>query len=1424
MAPGVTLYIANAMEWGELKDVVNWMKREGVQVVNFSIGYNLNAPGDGTSLPGPSNRPHVIATINDAVSNDIFWVNAVGNDGENTWFGDYMGGNASKFDQDGDGYISFFDRQEINGIRLKRGQQTTIEVRWQGSWRSSTQPCLLEADVIGPDSRNRTEVWAGVEHQREGRLVPYYTILFTPPVYVPAPGEEVETNQYKYGYYYLALDRFKDNADGTRSEQCPISARPDWIQMQNYHNDAGEVSFTKNEGTDLNFIHTYNGPNFGQIGVPSEINNPGTVAVGAADLNGTSLRGIDVISNKGPTNYGSLRPDLVGVHDMGASGGDTHGTSFAAPQVAGMAALVLGKYKTGWGDQYTPEILADWLRRTAAQQTESSPNNTDPNHIWGHGFAKLPNPTPTVDFGLGITSIRENNNETFTLTTNVTGTNNIWVKASNSNVGFGGRCTGARDAALGNNSQLTLRGCSEGETLLHIYRQDGGLSTSKRPGSRILLRVYEINVTAAPPVLDAPPAPAGLDIDSATATSLQASWSSVANTTKYRLQYRRSGSGSWTTASSSITGTRYRVSGLSCGRTYEFQVAAYGNGTDYGALWGPYSSTRGGTTSGCLPLPPAPSVTVGFPERTSLLVSWDSVANTTKYRVQYRRGNSGGWNTATDDATGASHRVTGLTCGTSYQIRVTAYGDGTVYDDDWGIPSAINTVSTDVCPDPVFNPSSYSADLPENTPLHSEVVRVTATDPNPGDVVSYSITGGNTGDTFGIGASSGAITLAAELDRSETSAYRLTVEARDPAGNTDTATVRITVGPPQLPEVAAPTQVRRESSTPTQVTVRWDAVAGASRYRLEYRPVGASSWLLSTANATTLSHPVSGLSCATSYEFQVTAHGDGVEAHPDWGRPSAVATLETSICPDPYFINEPYSFDVGENAGVGAYVGRVTALDPNPGDVVTYRIGSGNGAGKFAIDGSSGNITVAASLEGLANRSYTLGVTARDAAGHSDTTSVRINVVENVAPAPENVAGLVLRRNHIALSWDVVADTIKYRVQYRRSGDTDWSTASDTIEERFHTVYGLECDTAYQFQVSAYSDGSNYVAGWGITSPPVAASTTDCEEPVFDEEEYSFTVFSNARPQKVVGTVRATDPSTNPILRYSIVSGNEAGKFAINGNSGAITTTRRLDTHPVVRSYYLMVQVEDNTQQTDATVVGITVNNPVTVNFGQAQQTVAEEGGSVSVTVALDAAPGVELTIPLVVTEHNGLTGADYSGVPSSVSLGAQETSASFSVSIVDDSVDDDGESLEIAFGTLPDGVRLGSPAATTIAIEDNDEVPVEVTVWSANLTVGSYGASMGYDRGSQGTPGGGISDDSLDWEGRTYRVNKLTLRPVTSGLTLELSKSLPARSEGWVLHIGNSTYDLGRAKNRRFTWQALGEHWFVGQRLEVRITYLATS
>ena len=110
---------------------------------------------------------------------------------------------------------------------------------------------------------------------------------------------------------------------------------------------------------------------------------------------------------------------------------------------------------------------------------------------------------------------------------------------------------------------------------------------------------------------------------------------------------------------------------------------------------------------------------------------------------------------------------------------------------------------------------------------------------------------------------------------------------------------------------------------------------------------------------------------------------------------------------------------------------------------------------------------------------------------------------------------------------------------------------------------------------------------------------------------------------------------------------------------------------------------------------------PVTVSFGAATYTAREGGSGASVSVELDATPGRSVTIPLVVTRVGGATTADYSGVPASVTFGANETRKTFTVMAVDDTTDDAGESLSIGFGTLPANVSAGSPAV--VALDDDD-------------------------------------------------------------------------------------------------------------------------
>ena len=111
---------------------------------------------------------------------------------------------------------------------------------------------------------------------------------------------------------------------------------------------------------------------------------------------------------------------------------------------------------------------------------------------------------------------------------------------------------------------------------------------------------------------------------------------------------------------------------------------------------------------------------------------------------------------------------------------------------------------------------------------------------------------------------------------------------------------------------------------------------------------------------------------------------------------------------------------------------------------------------------------------------------------------------------------------------------------------------------------------------------------------------------------------------------------------------------------------------------------------------------PVEVSFGSAAYTAVEGGSSATVQVRLDRAPGREVQVPLTTTRR-GASSADFSGVPGSVVFGAAQTVRSFTVTATDDSDDDDGESLDIGFGTLPDAVTAGSPASATVQLEDDD-------------------------------------------------------------------------------------------------------------------------
>ena len=101
---------------------------------------------------------------------------------------------------------------------------------------------------------------------------------------------------------------------------------------------------------------------------------------------------------------------------------------------------------------------------------------------------------------------------------------------------------------------------------------------------------------------------------------------------------------------------------------------------------------------------------------------------------------------------------------------------------------------TDVNEAPYFIDNVYAArTIDENGSAGTDVARVHAEDLE-GDSITYSITGGNTGNKFTINSSNGLIETAGALDYETTSSYTLTVTATDEHNATGTTTITVNVG------------------------------------------------------------------------------------------------------------------------------------------------------------------------------------------------------------------------------------------------------------------------------------------------------------------------------------------------------------------------------------------------------------------------------------------------------------------------------------------------------------------------------------------------------------------------------------------------------------------------------------------------------
>ena len=108
-------------------------------------------------------------------------------------------------------------------------------------------------------------------------------------------------------------------------------------------------------------------------------------------------------------------------------------------------------------------------------------------------------------------------------------------------------------------------------------------------------------------------------------------------------------------------------------------------------------------------------------------------------------------------------------------------------------------------------------------------------------------------------------------------------------------------------------------------------------------------------------------------------------------------TADPGCGPAPTFGEASYAFAVAEDAAAAAAVGTVAATGTGD-DAVSYAITAGNDAGAFGIDGSTGALTVAGSLDFETTTRYSLTVQAVQATSLPATVSVAITITDAAEP------------------------------------------------------------------------------------------------------------------------------------------------------------------------------------------------------------------------------------------------------------------------------------------------------------------------------------------------------------------------------------------------------------------------------------------
>ncbi|KAJ8301925.1 hypothetical protein KUTeg_020912 [Tegillarca granosa] len=478
--------------------------------------------------------------------------------------------------------------------------------------------------------------------------------------------------------------------------------------------------------------------------------------------------------------------------------------------------------------------------------------------------------------------------------------------------------------------------------------------------------------------------------------------------------------------------------------------------------------------------------------------------------------------------------------------------------------------------------SGYNKAVPENIPIGTTVLTVSATDADFGDTWIYGLD--KSYAHFKIDPSTGELLLLDKLDWETKSSHSLLVTATDSGGLVATSTVVITSRRVSVYEE------QTSGSTVKSITAldKDSGINGHIKYKI-ISGNGISSFRIDSVTGK--------ITTTKKLDYEIQNFYDIVIQAADGASPSLSATtllkvtlLDINDNP-PVFIPIAYTLSVFENIRVGSTVTTVTASDADSSshgnNAIHYSLQSSK---QFKIDPSTGIITTSSILDRETTSSYDLVIFAIDGGSRKQTGTCTITVmVFDVNDNPPVVNGAYV----ISIPEDTPINMVITTVNATDSDEGDNSRLNYEISKgnahhRFKIEKSLgliqtaktldrEDVSIYKLEITISDHGTTPRS----TTTTVTVSLLDVNDnaPIFTKNNFAFTVDENVRRGTPVGTLTANDHDTgnNAYLKFEILGfwTGIINPFYIEPRSGRIRVNGHID-RELSNFYNLWCRVSDS--------------------------------------------------------------------------------------------------------------------------------------------------------------------------------------------------------------------------------------------------------